>query len=163
MPELNKIPRKELMIRFADCDPLGHLNNTRYLDYFLNAREDHLMESYGLSVYQVGKETGFTWVSANYKMAFLKEAMAQESVSISSRLIDYNESRIRVEMQMNSKDLSICKAVLWAEFWYFDLKTRSAAKHHEKWMGLFEQLLFPIEEEGFDLRLRVLARANKAI
>ena len=30
------------MTRFSDCDPFGHLNNARYIDYFINAREDHL-------------------------------------------------------------------------------------------------------------------------
>lgn len=35
-------------IRFIDCDPIGHLNNSKYLDYMLNAREDHVEDSTGL-------------------------------------------------------------------------------------------------------------------
>ena len=30
------------IIRFQDCDPYSHLNNGRYLDYFMNAREDQV-------------------------------------------------------------------------------------------------------------------------
>lgn len=26
------------VIRFQDCDPLQHLNNAKYFDYFFNAR-----------------------------------------------------------------------------------------------------------------------------
>lgn len=41
-----KDPPKELesiaVARFQDCDPFSHLNNARYIDYFLNAREDQL-------------------------------------------------------------------------------------------------------------------------
>lgn len=33
-------------IRFADCDPIGHLNNVKYLEYMLNAREDHVEQNY---------------------------------------------------------------------------------------------------------------------
>ena len=34
-------------IRFQDCDPFRHLNNARYTDYFMNAREDQLAQFYG--------------------------------------------------------------------------------------------------------------------
>jgi acyl-CoA thioester hydrolase len=37
-------------IRFSDCDPFGHLNNSKYLDYFINAREDHLKENYDIDL-----------------------------------------------------------------------------------------------------------------
>ena len=36
-------------IRFIDCDPIGHLNNSKYLDYMLNAREDHVEDYYGFT------------------------------------------------------------------------------------------------------------------
>ena len=31
-----------MTVRFQDCDPFGHLNNARYIDYFLNARQDQI-------------------------------------------------------------------------------------------------------------------------
>ena len=37
-------------VRFSDCDPLRHLNNARYIDYMLNAREDHLKEHYQMDL-----------------------------------------------------------------------------------------------------------------
>jgi acyl-CoA thioesterase FadM len=39
-------PKSFYTIRFGDCDLFGHLNNARYLDYFINAREEHLKERY---------------------------------------------------------------------------------------------------------------------
>ena len=41
---MNKNPNLDYKIRFNDGDLFGHLNNSRYLDYFINAREDHLKE-----------------------------------------------------------------------------------------------------------------------
>jgi len=36
----NKILQSTYQVRFQDSDPFRHLNNARYLDYFVNARED---------------------------------------------------------------------------------------------------------------------------
>ena len=47
---LPKNPESTYVIKFQDCDPLGHLNNVRYLDLFLNAREEHTMQHYALNL-----------------------------------------------------------------------------------------------------------------
>ena len=44
------------VIRFQDCDPFGHLNNARYIDYFLNARQDQIAAAYGLALYEPGAQ-----------------------------------------------------------------------------------------------------------
>ena len=38
MSRLIQTPETIHRVHFQDCDMLGHLNNARYLDYFLNAR-----------------------------------------------------------------------------------------------------------------------------
>ncbi len=48
----SKEPVSNVVIRFQDCDPFGHLNNARYIDYFINAREGHLVEYYNLDIYE---------------------------------------------------------------------------------------------------------------
>ena len=42
--------RSTAIIRFQDCDPLQHLNNAKYFDYFFNAREDQVPKLYGLEI-----------------------------------------------------------------------------------------------------------------
>ena len=42
----NKTPSSLFKIRFNDCDMFGHLNNARFIDYLINARQDHLKEHY---------------------------------------------------------------------------------------------------------------------
>ena len=56
-----KEPTSSVIIRFQDCDPFGHLNNARYLDYFINAREDHLAEYYDLDIYERQKQLNINW------------------------------------------------------------------------------------------------------
>ena len=48
---MQKAFESEALIRFPDCDPFNHLNNAHYLDYFINAREDHLMNGMGFNIY----------------------------------------------------------------------------------------------------------------
>ena len=60
-------------IRFIDCDPIGHLNNSKYLDYMLNAREDHVEEHYGYSYEEYTKETCCTWIAIQNEIAYLSE------------------------------------------------------------------------------------------
>ncbi|MDA8650906.1 thioesterase, partial [Flavobacteriaceae bacterium] len=47
----NKILESKAIVRFQDCDPFNHLNNAAYLNYLVNAREDQLMEAYGINIY----------------------------------------------------------------------------------------------------------------
>ncbi len=60
---LDNNPSTRYKIRFIDCDPLGHLTNSRYIDYMLNAREDHVNEFYGIDYQKLAIETGGTWVT----------------------------------------------------------------------------------------------------
>jgi len=39
-----KLTESRAIIRFQDCDPLRHLNNAKYFDYFYNAREDQVAQ-----------------------------------------------------------------------------------------------------------------------
>ena len=67
-------------IRFIDCDPIGHLNNSKYLDYMLNAREDHVEDYYGFTYQEIIKQTGCTWVTVQNEIAYLREVRYNDIV-----------------------------------------------------------------------------------
>ena len=69
-------------IRFIDCDPIGHLNNSIYLDYMLNAREDHVEDYYGFTYQEIIKQTGCTWVTVQNEIAYLREVRYNDIVEI---------------------------------------------------------------------------------
>ena len=54
---LPKELESEVVARFQDCDPFGHLNNARYMDYLINAREDQLIHFYQINIYQHAEQT----------------------------------------------------------------------------------------------------------
>ena len=155
---LPKILRSQATVRFQDCDPYGHLNNSKYIDYFMNAREDQLLENYDLDIYALSSSEGLGWVVAQTQIAYLQPALLMEKVSISTKIIEYDTKRITVEFEMWNSDESFLKSLMWSRFVHFDLKARRSAVHTEKFMGIFAEVHHPTEAGTFDERLRSVRR-----
>ena len=90
-------------IHFQDCDPLGHLNNARYLDYFLNAREEHVLTHYAAELTPIAEAQQAAWVITKHHLSYLKPARPGQRVRILSQLIHYENSNLVVEMQMRDE------------------------------------------------------------
>src|SRR5207237_1452464 len=95
----SKIWESKSLIRFPDCDPFNHLNNSRYIDYFINAREDHLLV-HGFNLYKLALEKGLGWVVSLNQIAYLKPAYLNETVVIQSTLLHMKEKEVLIEMRM---------------------------------------------------------------
>jgi acyl-CoA thioester hydrolase len=101
--EMNKEPVTVVAIRFQDCDPFGHLNNARYMDYFINVREDHLAAHYNLDIYERQKQLNTNWVVAKTKIAYISPVFFREKVAIQTSLINYNGDTLLMEGVMFDK------------------------------------------------------------
>lgn len=154
---MEKILTSFTLIRFQDCDPFNHLNNSKYIDYFMNAREDHLIEHYGLNVYDEAKKHGLSWVVGSNQIAYLSPAVNMEEVLIETQLIKYAKKSLTVEMRMWDKNKSKLKALLWSSFFHFDLKNNKSSTHEQRFIDLFEKVLEPVEQSSFEQRSRFLA------
>lgn len=126
-----------LKVRFADCDPFRHLNNARYLDYFIMAREDQIEEAYGIHFYRHMQETGKSWVVGSNQIVYLRPAVVLEELRITSELIQYDKKSIRVEMKMWNKDKTELKALLWIRFMYIDIKTQKLTDQEQELMDMY--------------------------
>lgn len=148
-------------IRFADCDPIGHLNNAKYIEYMLNAREDHVEMLYGFSYEQYTQRTGNTWIAIRNEIAYLKELKYNTVVNISSRLICLNERVSKVEITITNTDNTIVHAVLWASAIYFNMKSRKSETLPPTEFAIFEKELHPIIETEFSERVQMYRQKNK--
>ncbi|MEO8589666.1 MAG: acyl-CoA thioesterase [Flavobacteriales bacterium] len=157
-PDFNPIPSSVLTIRFQDCDPFNHLNNGRYVDYFLNAREDHLLEHYDLDIYRIAQKTGLCWVVSTSQMAYLRPAVLMEKVLIETQLIAYGPKHVKVEMRMWDAAKTTLKSFCWMGFVHFDLKQNKVATHTPEYIALFERVHADVPETSFEERLGVLKR-----
>jgi acyl-CoA thioester hydrolase len=154
---VDKTFESQVLIRFPDCDPFNHLNNARYLDYFINAREDHLMRGMQFDVYKVAREQGISWVIGSHKIAYLRPAMLMETVVIDSALLALRERDLLVEMRMWSQSKAELKAVLWSTFVHVDLRTGRSMPHAEDFTSRFGAFVQPLANPAMTFEERVAA------
>lgn len=148
-------------IRFSDCDPIGHLNNVKYLEYMLNAREDHVESGYGFTYEEFTKKTGCTWVTVQNEIAYLKEIRYNAKVQISSKTIDLGDRLSKVEILMKSEDGKTIHSVLWLTVIFFNMKTRRSESHPQETKELFQKFLVNLDEKDFQSRVATLRKQNK--
>jgi len=129
-------------VRFSDCDPNGHLNNARYIDYMLNAREDHLKQFYNVTLPEYHKQ-GMGWVIRRNDIQYVRPAFYSEIVCIESRLIDLSETHLLVEMLMFDEKQTQLKAILWTSFTSIDVQTGRKKEHQPAFMDFANSLLVP--------------------
>lgn len=120
------------IIRFQDCDPLQHLNNAKYFDYFFNAREDQVPKLYGVEIRDLIAKFDAIWVVYNHHIAYLRSAMLGEWVSIRTRLIWYDHDTVVVEYIMLDEQETHLKTVLWTTLKYVSMKSSKTTSHSEE-------------------------------
>lgn len=135
---MEKQPISASQIRYQDCDPLGHLNNGRYIDYFMNAREDHLALHYNLHIYDRFRQTGKTWVVAKSEIIYRAPANLMEMVQIRTQVNHFSIKHIEVEMAMYDNRVKQLKALLRSVFIPFDVKTGKSTEHDPALMELLK-------------------------
>lgn len=153
----SKIWESKSIIRFPDCDPLNHLNNARYIDYFINAREDHIVANMNFNIYHFAAQHGLSWVVGKNQIAYLKPAFLMETVVIDSTLLKLGEKDVFVEMKMWNERKDKLKAVLWSTFVHINMKTQKPEKHSDELMALFKPFENPLPSPvSFDERVEQL-------
>src|SRR5690606_14192987 len=118
-----------VVIRFQDCDPLQHLNNAKYFDYFFNAREDQVPKLYGLEMIDLIRKYQATWVVYNHNISYVRPAMIGEWVRIISRVIWHNHNTIVVEYYMTDDEKIELKTLLWSTMRYVNMKDGKSTDH----------------------------------
>lgn len=152
----------EAKIRFSDCDPIGHLNNVKYIEYMLNAREDHIEDIHGFTYEEYMRETGCTWVTIQNEIAYLKEIRANKKVKISSKTIEMGERTSKVEIIMRAEDELVVCAVLWMTVIYFNMKTRRSEVMSPEVFRQFNAYVENVEQKTFAERVQFFRQENKS-
>ena len=146
------------VVRFQDCDPYGHLNNARYIDYFMNARTDQVAEVYGFNIFEYGRLNNQAWVVSKSQIAYLAPAHLMEEVIIRTRLIHLGSHQIVIEGIMFDVERNRPKAISWVEFTFVSLATGRPASHPEDILSFFGQVLVNdgYMENGFNERVKAV-------
>jgi acyl-CoA thioester hydrolase len=160
---LPEVLESTAVVRFQDCDPFGHLNNARYVDYFMNARTDQLQAHYDFNIFAVGQEIGSNWVVSKTEIAFLLPAMLMETVRLQTRLIWATQRKLVVEGIMFDESGQQMKSVAWVEFTFVNLANGRPASHTDELMQLFQavQVNDIYENSTFDERIAQLRQTQR--
>ncbi len=130
---MNIKPSSIYKIRFHDCDMFGHLNNARYVDYMIDARQDHLKESYNFD-YKDYYKNNQGWVVTYHEIQYLKPAFFDEIVCIHSSLLEVENDALGIEILMTNEARTHLKAILRSKLAFIDLKTGRKIQHTPEFM-----------------------------
>ena len=130
---MNREPNSKYKIRFNDCDLFGHLNNSRYLDYFINAREDHLKEHYNLDLTAYYKND-LAWLVGSHEIVYLRPAIYNEVVTIQSALLFADNEFLHLETIMMNEKQSHLKAIMRTKLIPVNTKTGKKEQHQPEFM-----------------------------
>lgn len=159
MQTFDKQPESRMKIRFHDCDPFNHLNNSRYIDYCMTARTDQLLEYYGVDIYSIAREQAVGWVSAQTQISYLSPALLAEEVIIRTRLLSFSDKTLLFEALMLDSNRNRVKAVLWGKLVHIHLISQKSHEHSPELMSLLASVEYPLAESlDFEERAALLRR-----
>jgi YbgC/YbaW family acyl-CoA thioester hydrolase len=162
MTTIAKTWESKSLIRFPDCDPFNHLNNARYLDYFINAREDQVMKYLNFNIYAYAAEKGLSWVVSKNQIVYIKPAFLMETVVIDSTILELREKDLLVEMKMWNEKKDKLKSILWSNFAHVNLKTQKPETHSQELMEIFKPLeSLLLKQVSFDERVESLRNISR--
>jgi acyl-CoA thioester hydrolase len=153
---MDKIFQSVAAIRFSDCDPLGHLNNQRYMDYFLNAREDQLKKYLNFDIYEYAKLTGNIWVMFQNQITFIKPVYYNKDVLITSSMFRVTDKSIHVEMQMLNEDGTKLHAMVWMIAVHINMKNETSCPTPPDILETLMSRVEPIEQQDYQERVKFL-------
>lgn len=109
-------------VRPDDIDMFQHVHNSRYFDYVMAARYDHMELFYGMAMEEF-MSSGYGWVvrtaHIDYKRALV---MGQEfSVETGIESINSKGCRVTFEIKMAKNNKIACDG--WFDFILIDIKT----------------------------------------
>lgn len=164
MPDPVRTPETRRRVHFQDCDMLGHLNNARYLDYFLNAREDQVAAHYDLNMGELARAQQAAWVVTKHHISYLKPARQGVEVLIRTQLIHFDNSNLVVEMQMRAADGLRLLALLWSELTFIRTPAGTRLDHSDALMDLLDHIDaegIEYDPDGFDDRVKAVRQELK--
>ncbi len=150
------LTQSSALVRYQDCDTFNHLNSAKYLHYMINAWEDQIATNFDIRIFDIARSQGGYWLINNHQIHYFEEANLMEKVLIDSRIIEYSDANIKVEIKMWDQNKKILKAVLWSDMRHINILTKKSKKHDKRIQSCLEKVCYPIEEYYFEERIQQL-------
>jgi thioesterase III len=158
-----KETESRVVIRFQDCDPLQHLNNAKYFDYFFNAREDQVPKLYGVEMIDFIRKYNAAWVVYNHNISYIRPARVGEWVRIMSRVIWHDHQSVVVEYYMTDDNKEELKTLMWTTMRYVDVKEGKSIDHKGAVKAFLQAISESVDVVNVSIRERIREIRTKLI
>lgn len=100
--------RKEITVRFSECDPLKVVWHGNYVKYFEDGRES-FGEQYGLAYLQIYEQSGFAVPIVSMELNYKKMVGVGEKIVVETTMINTPAAKLIFEYKIfNSKNEVVC-------------------------------------------------------
>ena len=123
----------------------------------MNAREDQLIDNYGIDIYKMARKEGKSWVVGSNQIAYLKPAFLMEDIIIQFNYFTL-DSHLLLELRMLNSDKTEIKAIMWSTFVHFNLLQKKREKHSEEFIELFKKVVNSLAEPSFEQRISAVKK-----
>ena len=107
-------------------------------------------------------ENGSGWMVVRNQIAYLRQVMVNEIVTIQTHVIDFDTQNVTVEMIMWDEQKIKPKALLWATFAFVNMLEGKRATHSEDIMEFYRRVKWSdVIAQTFDQRVNGLYQIGK--
>ena len=118
-------------VRPDDIDLFRHVHNSRYFDYVMAARYDHMRLFYRMSMEDF-MESGYGWVGKTAHVEYKRPMVMGQEFSVETGIDSINDRGCRVsfEIRMINNNKIACDG--WFDYILIDIETGKALKVTEE-------------------------------
>lgn len=120
---LNKVLISNERVQFSHVDPYGHLNTSKYVEFFLNHRIHAAEEQLQCYTMDIVKELSVGFVVQDINVRFVSPSFQGEVLEIASWVSSIGEYGFTLNMIMASEAKRKAKAIAKVQFVAVDMKT----------------------------------------
>jgi len=95
--------KTDLVVRFADVDVMGHVNNAVYLSYFEQARVAFFKKINKLDLRYMDAKSAFGFIVAEIGIKFLAPTYVDQALTVAIRVAEIRNKAFRFEYEIRDK------------------------------------------------------------
>jgi len=95
--------KTDLVVRFADVDVMGHVNNAVYLSYFEQARVAFFKKINKLDLRYMDAKSVFGFIVAEIGIKFLAPTYVDQTLTVAIRVAEIRNKAFRFEYEIRDK------------------------------------------------------------
>jgi acyl-CoA thioester hydrolase len=149
-------PSSIVPVQFRDCDPYGHLHNSAYLDYAIEARTEHIATHYGVDYTRWNATTGLAMVVTANDARYVRPVRVGARLRIVTQIIRCDRKRVTIEARLSDAASGTLAAVVWTTLRFVTIRDGAGAECDDALFTLFGELLLPVDAANIDARVRAL-------